>query len=544
MERGTCALPHPETDYANRIFPMKKILSGLLTLAFSAAVFSQPANLDLYLLIGQSNMAGRGIPEGPDLLPHPRVWMLNQTGKWVPAVEPIHFDKPKVIGTGPGFAFGRAMADAYPDRQIGLIPCAVGGSSIDAWVPGAEHTQTQSHPYDDMVKRVRAAVKKGTLKGIIWHQGEADCNPEKIDGYAAKLDALIAGLRREFQAPDLPFVVGELGEYRVETKGPLTLEFNRRLHDLPDRVPHTAVAGAFGLQHKGDDTHLDSPSARQLGRRYAVQMMRLQSPPPAEFLIRSDDMGFSHASNTANLKLIKTGLPFSISVIFAGPWYQEAVEMLKEQPQVSVGVHLCLNAEWKNYRWGPVAGRNAVPSLVDSLGYFRAEVMSQWKDLAKPEEIEIEFRAQIERAIATGLRIDYVDNHMGAGLYTEAHRAIVEKLAAEYRLGISGYFGEQRAGGGLSNIAYPQQLDTLISQLEGMVSGKPYLQVFHLAELTPEVEVLYHNGTAPYMAWQRQNELLILSDPRFHAALETQGVRPLTYRELIAREGLGVMRRP
>ena len=522
---------------------MKQILPCLLALVFATAAFSQPADLDLYLLIGQSNMAGRGVPEGPDITPHPRVWMLNQAGKWVSAREPLHFDKPAIAGTGPGFAFGRAMADAYPDRQIGLIPCAVGGTSIDVWVPGAQDAQTKTHPYDDMLKRVRAALKRGQLKGIIWHQGEADCNPEKIDGYAAKLDALIARLRTEFQAPDLPFVAGELGEFRVENTGPIVLDFNRRLHQLPGRVPHTAVAGALGFQHKGDGTHLDSPSSRQFGRRYAVQMMRLQSPPPAEFLIRSDDMGFSHASNTANLRLIETGLPFSISVIFAGPWYQEAVEMLQKHPHISVGVHLCLNAEWKNYRWGPVAGRNAVPSLVDSLGYFRPEVMSQWKDIAKVEEIEIEFRAQIERALATGLRIDYVDNHMGAGMYTEAHRAVVEKLAAEYRLGISGYFGEQRGGGGLGNIAYQHQLDTLISQLADMAPGKTYLKVFHIADLTPETEVLYHNDTAPYMAWQRQNELLMLSHPDFRTALEQQGVRPITYRELIAREGLGSMRR-
>ena len=82
-------------------------------------------------------------------------------------------------------------------------------------------------------------------------------------------------------------------------------------------------------------------------------------------VIRSDDAGMSHSVNTALERLIDTGLPVSISVMFACPWYQETVEMLKRHPNVAVGIHLTLNSEWKNYRWGPVTGRGAVPSLVD-----------------------------------------------------------------------------------------------------------------------------------------------------------------------------------
>lgn len=504
----------------------------------------QAQDMDLYLLMGQSNMAGRGIPEPIDQATHPRVFMLTADHEFVAAHDPVHFDKPKIAGVGPGLAFGKAMAEANPDRTIGLIPCAVGGTSIEKWKPGAFDQKTNTHPFDDMTLRTLAALKHGKLKGMIWHQGESDCSPEKMGAYLTKLAELVGRVRNDFKEPDLPVVIGELGEYRQQTKGPYTFDFNRMLHDAPARISNLAVAGAIGLTEKGDGSHFDAPSAREFGLRYAQQMQQLQSPPQAEYLIRSDDMGFSHASNTANLKLIETGLPFSISVIFAGPWYQETVEMLKPHPQISVGVHLCLNAEWKNYRWGPVAGKNAVPSLVDSLGYFRSEVMSRWKDIAKAEEIEIEFRAQIERALATGLRIDYLDNHMGAGMYTEAHRAIVEKLAEEYRLGISGYFGEQRAGGGLQNIAYPNQLDTLIHRISQFEPGTPYLQVFHLAELTPESEVLYHNGKAPYMAWQRQNELLMLSDPLLREALMKHQVKSVTYRDLIERGGLGAMRRP
>src|ERR1700744_5217601 len=89
-----------------------------------------------------------------------------------------------------------------------------------------------------------------------------------------------------------------------------------------------------------------------------------------KLLLRLDDIGMNHSVNMAVKKRAETGLPFSASVQFACPWYQEAVEILKKYHQVSVGVHLTLTSEWKNYRWGPVTGRTAVPSLVDSDGYF------------------------------------------------------------------------------------------------------------------------------------------------------------------------------
>ena len=87
-------------------------------------------------------------------------------------------------------------------------------------------------------------------------------------------------------------------------------------------------------------------------------------------LFRLDDIGMNHSVNLALEEVAKTGMPFSVSVLFACPWYQEAVEILKKYPQVTVGVHLALNSEWRGYRWGPVLGKGGVPSLVDSVGYF------------------------------------------------------------------------------------------------------------------------------------------------------------------------------
>src|SRR6185369_14801752 len=87
-------------------------------------------------------------------------------------------------------------------------------------------------------------------------------------------------------------------------------------------------------------------------------------------LIRCDDIGMCHSVNMAAERVLKTGIPVSMSVMVPCPWFTEAVDLLKKYPNVSVGIHLVLNSEWKNYRWGPVAGARAVPSLVDSLGNF------------------------------------------------------------------------------------------------------------------------------------------------------------------------------
>src|SRR5512133_2517565 len=86
---------------------------------------------DLYILMGQSNMAGRGvITDSMKSIRNDKVWMLTKENKWVVASHPVHFDKPGVAGVGPGLSFGTAMAEAHPGRKIGLIPCAVGGKSV------------------------------------------------------------------------------------------------------------------------------------------------------------------------------------------------------------------------------------------------------------------------------------------------------------------------------------------------------------------------------------------------------------------------------
>src|SRR5688572_25697142 len=120
----------------------------------------------------------------------------------------------------------------------------------------------------------------------------------------------------------------------------------------------------------------------------------------------------SHSVNVALERLIATGLPVSVSVMFPTQLHQETVEILRRHPDVSVGIHLTLNSEWRNYRWGPVLGRTAVPTLVDSAEYFFASSAALYANHADPKEVEAELRAQIHRALGSGLRVDYVDYHM------------------------------------------------------------------------------------------------------------------------------------
>lgn len=231
-----------------------------------------PQKFDLYILIGQSNMAGRG-PITPEIATehNDRVYMFTKDKQWVIAKHPVHFDKPKVSAVGPGLTFGIAMAQAYPNVNIGLIPCAVGGTPIEHWQPGAYDAPTKTHPYDDAVERIKAAMQYGQIKGIIWHQGESNSSPEKAKIYLAQLTELIQRVRALVGNPNVPFIVGELGRYRAAYAN-----INTQLAQLPATVPYTAVATSEGLVHKGDTTHFDGASAQEMGRRFAAKMLQVQ----------------------------------------------------------------------------------------------------------------------------------------------------------------------------------------------------------------------------------------------------------------------------
>jgi len=242
----------------------------LLLLLGGATCYGQSSpqadtHFHIYLLTGQSNMAGRAALDAESAEIDPQIFMLDKENNWVPAKDPLHFDKPAVVGVGPGIAFAKEMLKGEKGVKIGLVPCAVGGSPISVWAPDSVYL-APFHPYDDAIHRVRIAMKRGVLKGILWHQGESDNNPESVGTYMEKLKTLIGRFRSDLGMPDLPFVAGEIGYF---TKNPL---INPIIDGLSAQLPHTAVVSAKGLTDKGDQTHFDTRSARELGRRYAQAM--------------------------------------------------------------------------------------------------------------------------------------------------------------------------------------------------------------------------------------------------------------------------------
>ncbi len=240
-----------------------------------------PAPMQIFLLIGQSNMAGRGAVEDADRVAHPRVWMFDRSGTWVPAVEPMHFDKPAIVGVGPGRAFAITLAEEAATMRVGLVPAAVGGSPIDAWRPGAYYKPTKSHPWDDAMRRAKAAMQAGTLAGILWHQGESDATAALADDYASKLDDLVGRLRGELGAPDVPFIAGQMGRFSERPWDAAKVTVDRAHRDLPRRVSRTAFVSSEGLTHTGDEIHFDAASARELGRRYARAYQELVAAAPS-----------------------------------------------------------------------------------------------------------------------------------------------------------------------------------------------------------------------------------------------------------------------
>jgi predicted glycoside hydrolase/deacetylase ChbG (UPF0249 family) len=274
-------------------------------------------------------------------------------------------------------------------------------------------------------------------------------------------------------------------------------------------------------------------------------LRRPGNPEQVYLVIRSDDAGMSHSVNMALERLIATGLPVSVSVMFPTPWYQETVEILKRHPEVAVGIHLTLNSEWKNYRWGPVLGRAAVPTLVDADGYFFPSSDALYKNHPDLKEVEMELRAQIERARRSGLKIDYVDYHMGTVTGSPEFREITERLAKEFGLGMSEYFGETRHDP--QYWAAPRSKGDSLLAMINRLPPRFNLVVTHVGIDDSELGALLDMNTSnplPDMSKNRQGELDALTSQRFRDALKARNVQLLTYRQLIEMQGLKVMKRP
>lgn len=150
-------------------------------------------------------------------------------------------------------------------------------------------------------------------------------------------------------------------------------------------------------------------------------------------IIHADDLGVSHSENAATIYTMEKGVVTSGSIMVPCPWFPEIAEYAKSHPEADFGLHLTLTSEWKNYKWGPVASRSRVPSLLDEQGYFNSTTAALMKN-GKGEDVEIELRSQIERAIKFGINPTHFDPHMASSVSTPEFLKILIKLGHEYKV--------------------------------------------------------------------------------------------------------------
>ncbi|MBY3620951.1 sialate O-acetylesterase [Acinetobacter sp. CUI P1] len=216
-----------------------------------------------FLMIGQSNMAGRGfIHEVPPIY-NERIQMLRN-GRWQMMAEPINYDRP-VSGISLAGSFADAWCRENEENMIGLIPCAEGGSTLDEWaVDGAlfKHALNES----------KFAMQNSELSGILWHQGESDSSNGNYKVYYQKLLLIVTALRKELDAPNIPFIIGGLGDFLgKEGFGKHCTEYelvNQELQKFAFEQDDCYFVTATGLTSNPDGIHIDAISQRKFGLRY------------------------------------------------------------------------------------------------------------------------------------------------------------------------------------------------------------------------------------------------------------------------------------
>ena len=245
---------------------MKALKTLLAVFAFSSTgLWAAPDDerFDVFLLIGQSNMAGRAPIAAEETAPIKGAFLLNAEDAWEQAAVPLNRYSTIRKGLGmqklnPGYTFCRVMLEKNPGVSIGMVVNAKGGTRIEQWAKGTKF-------YKEAIRRTEAARKQGVLKGILWHQGESNQgNPE---AYLKQLVTLVEDLRTDLGMPDLPFIAGQVNQLP---------SINEEIARLPGQLPDTGYVSSEGLKAM-DRWHFDAKSMKLLGERYAEAMMKVQA---------------------------------------------------------------------------------------------------------------------------------------------------------------------------------------------------------------------------------------------------------------------------
>ena len=261
---------------------------------------------------------------------------------------------------------------------------------------------------------------------------------------------------------------------------------------------------------------------------------------PIRLIVRGDDMGYSHAGNEAIIKCYKEGIETSVEVIVPSPWFPEAVKMLEENSGVDVGVHLAITSEWSNIKWRPLSD---CPSLRDADGYFfpmiwpnkdypgQAVKEQKWK----LEDVEKEFRAQIEMAIKKIPRISHISGHMGCTDISDSAKLLTKKLAKEYNIDIqleelkvkyTGYDGPHKTP--------KEKIQSFINMLNKLEPGNTYLFVDHPGLNSPELRAIHHIGYED-VATDRQGVTETWTNEKIKELIKQKGIQLISYKDLLKK---------
>ncbi len=261
---------------------LREGIAGTEKVEYTWDDFPGSGGFDIFLLIGQSNMAGRGtMLPGDETETLENVWLLDTEGVAVEAHNPLNQYSTVRKGASmqqinPGYAFSKKVAKET-GRKILLVVNALGGSSIGMWkktagpvTDAASIAYGKLKLYDEAVRRTRQAMEFGELKAILWHQGEA--NSGDPEGYKSVLKQFVSDLRSDLGVPDVPFVCGELAYWRSSSAG-----FNEMIRTVSEFIPNSDCVSAEGAGMLKDETdpHFSREGQILLGERYADKVLRM-----------------------------------------------------------------------------------------------------------------------------------------------------------------------------------------------------------------------------------------------------------------------------
>lgn len=249
----------------------KKLLPNV---ELKAKNIPEKENVWVFILAGQSNMAGRGKVEPIDTIPDTRILSINKKGDTIIAKEPLHFYEPAMAGLDCGLSFGKELLKHIPDSiSILLIPTAVGGSSINQWIN--DSTFRNVTLFSNFREKVEIGKKVGTIKGILWHQGESDAaKTETIDVYDEQLKKLFSLFRYEADNKKLPIFIGELGSFSKNYEAWQAINYKIKYYVKTDSSAY--LIKTRDLNDIGDRVHFDSEGQRKMGKRFAEKFIEIQ----------------------------------------------------------------------------------------------------------------------------------------------------------------------------------------------------------------------------------------------------------------------------